>query len=73
MFRKKPPEALPDWEKELHPSWRRYTAKYRKKKRIVRDLWIISALLMISMPVGWIIVLALATTFIGLVILDETG
>lgn len=54
------------------PRARRKTPKYRKKQRIVRDIWIISGLLMLSTPVGMAYVLALGTTFVSFMILDET-
>jgi len=66
---------MPDWEKELHPSWRRYTKKYLKKQGLVRDLWIGAGgvMLFISGSVGAILTLALAATFLSLIILDETS
>lgn len=72
MFVSKPPPHLPESELARHPSWYRYTRKYRKKKQIVRDIWIVSGLLMINAPLGAVCALALLTTFIGLMILDET-
>jgi hypothetical protein len=73
MFRRKPPAYTPYWEKELHPSWRRYTRKYRKKKRIVRDLWILISLAMPGTSLAVTLSLALGATFLSLVILDETA
>lgn len=51
---------------------RRNSVKYRKKRRIVRDLWLISGVLMLITPVGMNYVLALGTTFLAFAILDET-
>ncbi|MEX0730951.1 MAG: hypothetical protein WED00_11245 [Aquisalimonadaceae bacterium] len=67
-----PPPGLSDKEKARHPSWRRTTRKYRLKKKIVRDLWIGSGLLMIPAPPMLVLVLALTTVLLSLVILDET-
>ncbi len=65
---------MPDWEKELHPSWRRYTKKYLKKRNLVRDLWIGAGtgMVLVSASIGLTIVLGLVATFLSLVILDET-
>jgi len=54
------------------PSARRKTKKYQQKRRIVRDVWIVSGLLMLSVPTGMTFVLALGTTFVSFMILDET-
>ncbi len=72
MFTKHPPEGTPDWQKELHPSWRRYTRRYRHKRGLVRDLWICSGLLMTTLPLGGILSLGLLTSFLALMILDES-
>lgn len=72
MFAPKPPWNASDWRKELHPSWRRYTLKYRKKKRIVKDVWICSGLLMLNASLSVVIALFLATSFLSFMILDET-
>lgn len=72
MFVPTPPPNLGDEELERHPSWRRKTRKYRKKRQIVRDLWILSGLLMLSAPLGLMLVLGIGTTFLSFVILDET-
>lgn len=56
-----------------HPHWRRYTARYRRKQGIVKNLWIGSGLAMLvigSLPTTF--ALALGTTFLSFVILDET-
>ncbi len=60
-------------DKERHPTFRRYTRRYRKKQRIVRDMWILSGLLMLCMPLSLILILAMGTTFLAFVILDETA
>lgn len=64
--------ALSEAEKAQHPNLRRYTKKYRKKKRIVRDMWIVSGLLMLCVPVNFMLAMALGTTCLAFVILDET-
>ena len=71
MLRRKPPQDMSEEEKARHPSWRRYTRKYQKKRRLVRDVWIITGLLMLSVPLSIILVLAMATTFLAFMILDE--
>lgn len=59
-------------DKAQHPSLRRYTQKYRKKKKIVRDLWLVSGILMLCVPVTFMLAMALGTTLLAFVILDET-
>jgi hypothetical protein len=60
-------------EAATHPSDRRQTARYRAKRRIVRDIWIINGLLMLAMPhPAAVVILALAGSFLGFMILDET-
>ena len=61
-----------DADKALHPRLRRETSRYLKKKRIVKDLWIVSGLLMLAMPINIIAMLALGMTFLAFTILDET-
>lgn len=73
MFRRRPPDGTPDWEKELHPSWRRYTRKYLHRKGLVRDIWIFSGLLMTALPLGGVLSLGLLTSFLSLMILDESA
>ncbi|HKJ76667.1 MAG TPA: hypothetical protein VKA64_05635 [Gammaproteobacteria bacterium] len=73
MFRRRPPAHATDLERERHPSWRRFTERYYRKKRIVRDLWLVSGLLMLAAPIGAIAAWALSTTFIAFMILDETA
>lgn len=68
-----PPEGLSEAELAQHPSWRRSTRKYRRKQRLVRDLWIVSGLVMIGIPLGAMLALGLGTTLIAFVILDETA
>ncbi|MCC5809670.1 MAG: hypothetical protein JJU06_04775 [Ectothiorhodospiraceae bacterium] len=72
FFGPPPPEHLPDKEREKHPSWRRTTRRYKKKKQLVRDMWIVSGLLMIPAPFYIVVVLALTTTLLSFAILDET-
>jgi hypothetical protein len=73
MFTKKPPDHLEEWQKELHPSWRRYTVKYRRKRRIVRDMWIVSGLMMVNLSLGAVFAMALLTALLSFMILDETA
>ena len=69
---------LPHWAKDRspnldHPHRRRFTGLYRRKKGIVRNLWIGSGLLMIVVATpALILAMALATTFLSFAILDET-
>jgi hypothetical protein len=69
---------LPHWAKDRspdrnHPHKRRFTGLYRRKKCIVRNLWIGSGLLMIVVATpALILAMTLATTFLSFVILDET-
>lgn len=72
MYVRKPPPRLPDADRERHPSWRRYTRKYRRKQAIVKNVWIVSGLLMIGLPAA-MPVIALGTTFLAFMILDETA
>ena len=59
--------------KSIDPKDRRQTPRYRAKRRIVRDLWIVSGALMALFPIpGLVAILALLTTFLGFTILDET-
>ena len=70
---------LPHWAKnrspsEDHPHRRRFTCPYRRKKGIVKNLWIGSGLLMIVVATpALILAMALATTFLSFAILDETA
>jgi hypothetical protein len=63
---------IPEADKARHPSLRRYTCKYRKKKKIVRDLWVVSGLVMLCVPLTFMLAMALGTTMLAFVILDET-
>lgn len=72
MLIPKPPPGMPKIEMAQHPSFRRYTLKYRKKRKIVRDLWIVSGLLMVIASIQVMVILALGTTFLAFAILDET-
>ena len=55
-----------------HPNLRRLTPRYQRKKRLVRNIWLVSLLIMIPFSLGAKLALALGTTFLGLIILDET-
>ncbi len=72
VFVSPPPPHLSDAERNRHPSWRRTTRHYRKKQRVVRNVWIVSGLLMIPAPLGVVLVLAMGTTMLAFAILDET-
>lgn len=71
MFISRPPETLSEAERARHPGWRRYTRRYRRKRSLVKNVWIVSGLMMIGLPAA-APVLALGTTFIAFMILDET-
>ncbi|MCB1790119.1 MAG: hypothetical protein KDJ27_02865 [Gammaproteobacteria bacterium] len=71
-------QLVPAWTHDRspdsdHPHRRRFTAKYRRKRDIVKNVWMFSGLLMIVQATPAIIfALALGTTFLSFVILDET-
>lgn len=50
----------------------RNTAEYKKKKKLVRDAWIVAGILMCGLPLSFIMVLALLTTFVSFMLLDES-
>lgn len=70
--------VLPGWTRDRspdrdHPHKRRFTPGYRRKKDIVRNVWIASGLVMIvQASPALILAMALGTTFLSFVILDET-
>jgi hypothetical protein len=72
MLLRKPPGNLSEPDKARHPTFRRYTRRYRKKQKIVRDMWIVSGLLMLCVPLNFILALVLGTTFLAFMVLDET-
>ena len=59
---------------EIQNKWipLRSTNQYKKKKKIVRDLWIVMGILMTASPLALTMVLALLTTFLSFVVLDES-
>ena len=63
---------MPDCERQLHPSWRRYTRKYGNKRRIVRGMWILVGAVMIKAPLGFVLGLVLLSVLVSFAILDET-
>lgn len=71
--------VLPRWAEDRcpdheHPHRRRFTAVYRRKQCIVKNVWIASGLVMAVLASPAIIIaMALGTTFLSFVILDETG
>jgi hypothetical protein len=72
LFHKPPPATMSEPDKARHPTFRRYTRRYRKKRKIVRDIWIVSGLLMLCVPLNFILALVLGTTFLAFMVLDET-
>ena len=72
-FRHRPPAGANEAERARHPSWRRWTRRYAAKQRIVRQVWIASGLLMLALPLGGQLALALPTVFLSFAILDESG
>jgi hypothetical protein len=70
---------LPHWRDNgradpTHPHRRRYTKRYRRKVDMVKSLWIGSGLIMLLCnSLALILGLALATTFLSFVVLDETA
>jgi hypothetical protein len=72
------PRILPAWTRDRtpdhrHPHRRRFTASYRRKRNIVRHVWIVSGTLMILQGSAAVIAaMALGTTFLSFMILDET-
>jgi len=50
----------------------RTTAQYKKKKKFVRDAWIVIGIVMCGMPVSIVLALALLTTFLSFMFLDES-
>ena len=66
------PSRLSEEDKARHPSLRRYTRKYLKKRKLVKDIWITSGVIMLCIPINALPVLALGTTFLAFMILDET-
>lgn len=63
---------LSEAECAAHPSLRRWTRRYRAKRRLVRDLWLLVGVLMLLLPPVAQLALALPTAFLAFVILDET-
>ncbi len=69
---------LPSWFGALMPQRRHklvtpQTRAYRLKKKIVKNVWLISGATMLMNPVLYIVLpLALFTTFLSFSILDET-
>ena len=56
-----------------HPSRRRLTRRYRRKRDIVKNIWIGSGLVMLAHgSPAFIVALGLGTTFLAFMILDET-
>ncbi len=68
----KPPAGMSEADMEKHVSWRRHTRKYKKKKSLVKNIWLASGLVMLALPLQLLIALLLFTTFLSFTILDET-
>lgn len=70
---------LPEWTRvqtpdRRHPHRRRFTSGYRRKRAIVKGVWIGSGLLMLAhTSPALVVALLLGTTFLSFMILDETG
>ena len=70
---------LPSWIRDQspdrdHPHKRRFTPVYRRKKGIVRNIWIVSGLTMIILATpAMALAITMGTTFLSFVILDETA
>ena len=70
---------MPKWAHDrspdaAHPHRRRFTDSYRRKRAIVKNIWICSGLIMLATAsLAWIATLSLGTTFLSFLILDETG
>jgi hypothetical protein len=69
---------LPSWHDdrvpdEAHPHRRRFTARYRRKRGWVKNIWIASGLLVLANPVlNLACAVALASSFLSFMLLDET-
>ncbi|MBU6954498.1 hypothetical protein [Hahella sp. HN01] len=68
-----PGAVITDEEASRHPSLRRTTGLYKWKKKIVRNVWLISGLFMLANPsLPVIVATAIFTAFISFSILDES-
>lgn len=55
------------------PHRRRFTRKYKRKQELVRKLWIGAGLVILANPtVAMLLIVALPTTFVAFIVLDET-
>jgi len=74
LFRYLLPDHLRDCRPDPgSPHRRRYTAKYRRKRCLVKNLWIGAGLLVLLHPtLAMLMVVGLATTFLAFTVLDET-
>jgi len=62
-----------NWKPYRYDHARRSHPRYRAKRRIVKDVWIGSGTLMILFPEpAAVAAMALLTTFVSFMILDET-
>lgn len=68
----------PDWLQDRrpesrHPHRRRFTRKYQSRKALVKTVWVCAGLLMLLNPaLPVILIIALPTTFLSFMLLDET-
>ena len=51
---------------------RSQTAEYQRRKRLLRDAWIAVAIIMLALPLAGMIAVALFSTFISFMYLDES-
>ncbi|GLS28095.1 wax ester/triacylglycerol synthase family O-acyltransferase [Marinibactrum halimedae] len=69
---------MPRWREEdqfdpNHCHYRRFTSQYRGKSRLVKSLWIVNGLIMLSMASpAFMVSFGLFMTFVSLMICDET-
>ncbi len=70
------PEIIPVHQNTLadHAHYRRFTAKYRRKRSIVKSLWISAGLMSLMFPfLQFVCAMGLFTTCLSFAILDETA
>ena len=56
-----------------HPHFRRYSPRYRRKRSLVKNLWLVAGCIILAFPFLPVLVfIFLFTTFISFSLLDET-
>ena len=50
----------------------RATNQYKKKRKLVRDAWIVLGLIMLGLPAAVVLALSILATFISFAVLDES-